>query len=116
MRVVSAALFASVLTAFVAASLGACSSAHARKPAWPKQTEREVDGGESLAPRSATAVAARDADDDAGDDDAVVTAKPTPTPTAPTATDAKPTPTTSTPSVIEELVITEEIVIEIDDE
>lgn len=110
MRVVSAVLFASVLTA----TLGACNSAHARKPAWPKQTEREVDGGESLAPRSATAVAARDTDavDDAADDDAVVTPKSTPTTTPPT--DAKPTPSTPT-TVIEDLVITEEIVIEIDD-
>ncbi|MDQ3297162.1 MAG: hypothetical protein M3619_11295 [Myxococcota bacterium] len=115
MRVVSAVLFACVLSA----SLGACSSAHARKPAWPKQTEPEVDGGESLAPRNATAVAAHDDDDadaddaDADDDEVVTTPKPTLTTPS---TDAKPTPTTPTATVIEDVVITEEIVIEIDDD
>src|SRR5688572_22801923 len=52
--------------------LSACGAKRA-SPAWPKMTEKETDGGESLAPRakaSAVAAAAADKDDDADDDKA----------------------------------------------
>lgn len=96
--------------------LSAC-GAKRSAPAWPKMTEKEVDGGESLAPKP-SAVATADKDDD--EDDAVeakpaektekADAKPadkTETKPADTKPDAKPS---------EEVIITtEEIVIEIDE-
>jgi hypothetical protein len=51
---------------FLVIALAACSPASTR-PAWPKSTDHEVDGGESLAPRAAArSSAASEADDDDG--------------------------------------------------
>lgn len=95
--------------------LAAC-GAKRTGPAWPKMTEKEIDGGESLAPK-ASAVASVDKDDD----DVPVVAKP-----AEKAEPAKPEakgetkPAETKPAEpakpTEELIITtEEIVIEIDE-
>lgn len=83
-------------------------------PAWPAMQEPETDGGESLAPRqTSAAVAAVEADDDdeaaAADDD-----KPEDTPADTPETPAPPTETPAAPS-IDEIPITEEIVIEIEE-
>ncbi|HWO17531.1 MAG TPA: hypothetical protein VNO30_02105 [Kofleriaceae bacterium] len=44
--------------------LAGCGGSRAHGPAWPKLSEPETDGGESLAPRNASSVAAiEDADD-----------------------------------------------------
>ncbi|MBA3818774.1 MAG: hypothetical protein H0X17_07775 [Deltaproteobacteria bacterium] len=110
MRSVSVFVISLLLTA-------ACGGASAAKPAWPKQTEPDDDGGESLAPRR-EAVATVDQADDA--DKPAVADKPAATPTEKPAAakpdEAKPeTPATPTPA--EDIVITtEEIVIEIEDE
>ena len=94
--------------------LSAC-GAKRSAPAWPKMTEKETDGGESLAPRAKASAVAAAADDD-DDDDAVVKvedkveAKTETKPETPKAA----TPTAPQPS--EEIIITtEEIVIEIDE-
>jgi hypothetical protein len=93
--------------------LAAC-AARAHGPAWPKMAEREVDGGESLAPRQASVVA--DATPAAADakpevsDDATPEAKP-----ADATEDAEPT--LGEPVIApEEVINIDDIVIEIDDD
>lgn len=51
----------------VAVFLVAC-SAGPRGPAWPKQTDPEVDGGESLEPRTASATAVEQSEDEPADE------------------------------------------------
>jgi len=101
--------------AFVLAAMTlGCTAANARGPAWPKQTPKEVDGGESLAPHVATTVAA-DRSADASDIRSDIDSKPAPAVDKPAASDAPastPTPPASTP---DEPITTEDIVIEIDD-
>lgn len=103
--------------AFVIAglSLAACGARGSQGPAWPEPAARETDGGESIAPREADAVAAVD-------DDAVAEA-PVVAPAAAAATSAATTTTTTTPTVTapiitapEDTITVEEIVIEISDE
>lgn len=52
---------AALVLGLVTATAG-CGARGAHGPAWPKPTEPEVDGGESIAPRSSTAVAAIEGD------------------------------------------------------
>lgn len=102
-------LFACVVA--VAVSAG-CS--HSGGPAWPKQHATDKDGGESLAPHEARAIAAVEAspDDKAAATSAADDSKPAkPAPAAvraPAATPGTPQPTDETP------VQTEEVIIEID--
>lgn len=98
-----------VLLVILIAGCGARSSSG---PAWPKMTEKEIDGGESLAPRTAAASVVGATGDDynlkvvpaaaAADKPAAAVDKPatvgTPTVTAP-----------------DDTIMVEEIVIEIDD-
>ncbi len=105
--------FAALVVAVL--SLAACGARGAGEPTWPKAAERETDGGESIAPRESTAVAAAETEVD-------VTAEVT-APAAAAATPGVPaaaaTPTsTSAPTVIapEDTIMIEEIVIEIVDE
>lgn len=94
--------------------LAAC-AARAQGPAWPKMAERDVDGGESLAPRQASIVAeatpaAADAKPDDDTDDAKPEAK------ADDATDDAE-PTLGEPVIApEEVINVDDIVIEIDDD
>jgi len=92
--------------------LVACGAHGDRGPAWPKRADAEVDGGESLAPRTASVVAAVEAEKkeaktedkpDAKPDDAKAEDKP----------DAeKVTPTTTAP---DDVIIIDDIIIEIED-
>jgi hypothetical protein len=90
-------------------ALVACSSAShgPAGPTWPKAAAREVDGGESLAPRAAARSIAAIVEDDRAADRAE---KP---PAAPAATDkpAAATPSTTQP----EEIPGEDIVIEIEE-
>lgn len=91
--------------------IAGCGARSSSGPAWPKMTEIEPDGGESLAPRAGATSVAAAADDD--DDVKVVATTPVAEPAA--ATD-KPavlgTPTVTTP---DDPITVDEIVIEIDD-
>ena len=87
-------------------------STHTHGPAWPKLHDRIADGGESLAPHAASPIATAAAA--TGDDAAISELAPAATAVAPAATPAIPvaTPAGKTP---DEPVMTEELIIEIDD-
>lgn len=92
--------------------VAACGRSAGATPAWPKQAEKEVDGGESLEPRTASAVAAVDDDDE---EEEVVEVKAVEKPAEkPAAVEAKPA--TPPPAPTPEPITTEEIVIEIEDD
>lgn len=92
----------------------ACGGPRASGPAWPKMTESESDGGESLAPHArATSVAAASGDDDDDDDIKVVIAPVTATPAAAAATTPATAPTVTSP---DDPLTVEEITIEISDD
>jgi len=88
-----------------------------RGPAWPKTTERETDGGESLTPRVAGPLATNDT----SDDDVVTVEKPTEKPAAKSSTtdDSKPVetprPTAPTVTAPDDVINVDDLVIEIDD-
>jgi hypothetical protein len=90
-----------------------CAGSSAHGPAWPKQHDKQADGGESLAPHVSSQVAAIGITKD--DDDEGKPAAVTPAPAAAAAATATPavTPPTQTPA--DETINTEEIIIEIDD-
>jgi hypothetical protein len=100
----------------VVLALAACAAPTARGPAWPRSRARDVDGGESLAPRAAArAVAAAAAADDKADKlDRPATDKPA-APTGGAATPATDKPATPAATTSDEPVMTEEIVIEVED-
>jgi hypothetical protein len=97
-------------------ALAACSAPAARGPAWPQTRSRAVDGGESLAPRAAARSITAVVEDDKPDRSAADK------PAAPSASSATPATTTpdkpaAPPAVAnpDEPVITDEIVIEVED-
>lgn len=93
---------------FVLVFLVACAGS-GTGPAWPKAHDTDADGGESLAPHTATSVAAV-----VDDDDAKPAAAVTPAAAAATIdTPAAPAATTATP--VDETINTEEIIIEIEE-
>lgn len=100
-------------------ALAACSPRAAAGPAWPKATVREIDGGESLAPRAAArAIAARvaietadrPADPEAADEPAAAVGS-----TGSGAAD-KPAGTALDAPAPDDPIMIEEIVIEIEDD
>jgi hypothetical protein len=93
--------------------LSACGST-ARGPAWPKISEKESDGGESLAPNKSSPLAASDV---AGDDDIVIDT-PSEKPEVKAEDDKdKPADAPITPTVTapEDVINVDDLVIEIDD-
>jgi hypothetical protein len=103
-------------TALLACLLAACGGSRDRGPAWPKPSPSETDGGETLEPRQASAVAAiedaEDATPSAGAP-AATTTTPAATPAAtPARTDR---PASETPAREPDVLTTEDIVIEIED-
>ena len=94
--------------------LAACGARGSNVPAWPERAEREADGGESIAPRESTAVAAVESDDtDVAADTAPAAAAAT-TPAAASAT----TPAVTAPTITapDDTITIEEIVIEISED
>jgi hypothetical protein len=94
--------------------LAACSAPASRGPAWPKLADREVDGGESLAPHTASTVegvveVSEDTEEDGEAEDKPAAAAPAKaeTPTG-AASGSSATP--------EEPITTEDIVIEVEDD
>ncbi len=110
MRMLRSSLLAGIL-------LAACGGRPAGGPAWPKAHATEADGGESLAPQKASAVAAIEEAEDATPSAAAGAAPSAPaasTPAVKSEKSEKPTsPEASTPK--DEILTTEEIIIEIDD-
>lgn len=97
--------------AFAIVLIAGC-SARASSPAWPKSQPSEADGGESLAPHQASAVAAIEASADSDDTKAAAPEAPAAKPEkAEKAADKPAEPAAKEPEVI----MTEEIVIEIED-
>ena len=99
--------------ALLAVTPTGCGRAADRGPAWPKPAASETDGGESLAPRQASSVAAIEESGEATPSVAVpapAAAGPTVTPAAAAARPAETPP----PKEPDPLMV-EEIIIEIDD-
>lgn len=95
--------------------LAGCGGAPERAPAWPKPSPSETDGGESLAPRQPSSVAAIE---EAGDATPAAAAAPaTAAGATPAAAPAKADkPAAEAPSPREpDVLTTEDIIIEIDD-
>jgi hypothetical protein len=95
--------------------LAACSSSAAAGPRWPAPRAREVDGGESLAPRpAARAILALVEEEKPSDKPAdKVAARPAPDKAASVGADkAAPPPPPAPP---DEPIMTEDLVIEIED-
>jgi len=96
--------------------LVACGGSRERGPAWPKLHEAETDGGESLAPRQSSPVAAIE---EAGDATPAAAPPSTPpasaSPSAPAARPDRPATESPPPPREPEILTTEEIIIEIDD-
>jgi hypothetical protein len=91
-----------------------CGGWRGHDPAWPKQTVKETDGGESLAPHTATTVSASERSSDTTESKPEVSeSKPAAT-DKPAASDA-PAPSSPSSSQADEPITTEDIVIEIDD-
>lgn len=91
-----------------------CGAGRERGPAWPTRSESDVDGGESLAPRTTSVVAASETKKDAPkktEETAVTTEgaeKPADKPA-----DAKATTAVTAPS--DDVIIIDDIVIEIEE-
>ena len=95
----------------IAALLAACAGRASSAPAWPKLSEKEVDGGESLEPRTIAAIPEKD-----DDEEAVVEDKPVEKPAEATAPAEDKAETPETPAAPpDEIITTEEIVIEVED-
>lgn len=99
----------------VATFLG-CGGRSDRGPAWPKRADAEVDGGESLAPRTKSALAASETKAEKKDADAkpeVKAAEKSDEDEKPD--DTKPAAATPTTTAPEDIIIIDDIVIEIED-
>ena len=96
---------------FVVAIAG-CSHAGASGPQWPKSAASEHDGGESIAPRDGAKSVAAAKDD--SDDDAAPVAEAAPAAgAAPAAVTEGGAPAAAAPATSDDVIQTEEIVIEI---
>jgi hypothetical protein len=105
------------LACVLAGLLAACGGSRERGPAWPAPSPSETDGGESLAPRQAGAVAAIEKAEDArpaapAAARAVEAAAEAPRAAAPAASAEA---AESTPAQEPDLLMTEELIIEIED-
>lgn len=102
---------ARLLAAFALTTLVACGAGHDRGPAWPKRTDPEVDGGESLAPRTTSFVAAKESEKETKSDDKVEEKAADTKAADKPAADAK----TTTITAPDDVIIIDDIVIEIED-
>ena len=94
-------------------ALAGCTHAGSSGPQWPKATASEHDGGESIAPREGAKSVAAAAKDD-GDDDAAPASEAAPAAAAaPAATTEGGAPAAAAPAAGDDVIQTEEIVIEI---
>jgi len=102
------------LVGVLVAMLAACGGATSRGPAWPQLHAREADGGESLAPRQASSVAAIEEAVDVTSSAAAPAAPAAAAPASPSS--ARPDrPADAPPPREPDILTTEDIIIEIDD-
>ena len=96
--------------------LAGCAARAASGPAWPRPAVREVDGGESLAPRPAARAIAAIVEDDRPADKAA-SDKPAAPPSGSPAAGAPDKPAAAAPATAppDDPIVTEDIVIEIED-
>jgi hypothetical protein len=94
-------------------ALAACSSPAAARPAWPKATVSEIDGGESLAPRAAARTVAATSEVERGSEKTPVEGAAVAAPSSSAAEPAAASPTDMIPD--DETITGEEIVIEIEE-
>jgi hypothetical protein len=95
--------------------LAACGHSSASGPKWPEASVKEEDGGESLEPRpSATYAAAVEKSED-DKDDKPAAASSDETPEAPESDDKPATTSAPTQPANDDVITTEEIIIEIED-
>ncbi len=99
----------------VAVVLAGCASHAASGPAWPKQHEAEKDGGESLAPHTARAVVAAEKSEEEPPKPVVKEAAPAAAPAVKDTGGGAPPPPPAVGVPIEDPIMTDDIVIEIDD-
>ena len=98
----------------VAVVLAGCASHAATTPAWPKLHETEKDGGESLSPHVANSAVAAVEKGGSDEEPAKPAAAPSTAPATPKEPAATvPTAPSATPS--DEPIVTDDIVIEVDD-
>lgn len=105
-----------LLYLLLAAGIAACGHARDTGPAWPAASTTDEDGGESLEPRASSPVAAAIEDADEDEEEAADTddAGSKTDDAAPAKTDSDQTAPSSEPTT-DEPVMTEEIIIEIED-
>jgi hypothetical protein len=95
-------------------AVAGCTHAGSSGPQWPKATASEHDGGESIAPREGAKSIAAATDKDDGDDEAAPAGEAAPaTAGAPAATTEGGAPAAAAPAATDDVIQTEEIVIEI---
>lgn len=98
----------------IALALIAACGGSSRGPAWPKSADHETDGGESLAPKPGSVAVNASSDDD---DEVVATPAEKPAAKAP-ADETKPDsprPTAPTVTAPDDVINTDDLIIEIDD-
>lgn len=97
----------------LAVVLASCTHAATTSPAWPKASEPEKDGGESLAPHESRQISvAVEKSAEEAKPDAKAEAKPA---AAPAEAGAAPAAAATTTQPTEETIMSEEIIIDVDD-
>ncbi len=101
----------------LAGVLAACGGSPERGPAWPAPSPPETDGGESLAPRQAGSVAAiESAEDETPTAPAAAAAGASATAASPAAAPAASPEPSEAPAREPDVLTTEELIIEIEDD
>ena len=105
-----------VASLIVALALAACHKARSSGPAWPAPSKTADDGGESLEPRSTTVAASVEKSEDVADEKAEKPEADTAEkPAAASEPDKAPTLSPLTQPKDDEVIMSEEIIIEIDE-
>lgn len=106
-----------VATLIVVALAAGCGKTKASGPAWPAPSTTAEDGGESLEPQSTTVATSLEKADDKTEVDKApaAAAEPTDKPAAATEAEKPATVTPPTQPTSDEVIMSEEIIIEIDE-
>lgn len=105
-----------LIASLLLATLVACGARGAAEPAWPKRLDPEVDGGESLAPRTPSVIAAAEAEKDSKTEEKTEATADEAKADDKDSTDADATSTTPTTPTTDDVIIIDDIVIEIEED